>query len=93
MSVLGVAPRRFLLAAGLAITMAATPVAATALIGADTVPVPRSVADPGDPGGCTIGEQNASVSLDCVPDPTPSPIPTETHHNGNAGGPGGSGRR
>ena len=66
MSVLCPASRRFFLAAGMAIAMAATPVAATAVIGADTVSVPRSVvAEP-----CTIDAQNASASLNCAPNDT-----------------------
>ena len=97
MPVLGLAPRRFFFAAGLAITMTVTPVATTALIGADTVPVPRSVAEPGDPGGCSTDEQTASVSLDCAPDAA-SNAPNSgdnngKHHAGGPGGPGGAGGR
>jgi len=65
MSVLDGMPRRILLAAGLAMTMAVTPVAATALIGAATVTVPRSVAAPAGP--CAISEHNASAYLYCTP--------------------------
>jgi hypothetical protein len=67
MSVLDGTPRRILLAAGLAITMAVTPAAATALIGAATVPMPRSVADPAGP--CTVVEHNSSAYLYCAPNP------------------------
>ena len=65
MSVLDGTPRRILLAAGLAMTMAVTPAAATALIGAATVPVPRSVAA----GPCTVVEHNTSAYLYCAPNP------------------------
>ena len=67
MSVLDGTPRRILLAAGLAMTMAVTPAAATALIGTATVPVPRSVADPAGP--CAGFDHNASAYLYCAPNP------------------------
>jgi hypothetical protein len=63
MSVLDGTPRRIILAVGLAMTMAVTPAAATALIGA----VPRSAADPAGP--CTVVEHHSSAYLYCAPGP------------------------
>ena len=67
MSVLDGTPRRILLAAGIAMTMAVTPAATTALMGAVTTPVPRSVADPAGP--CTVIQHHSSAYLYCAPGP------------------------